>query len=179
MKIGIVVPFSWSYWGGVVEHAENQAAALRARGHEVKIVMGHDPPGRADALAPSALRPPRRPAAGDHPGRPLGRRAGERVAAEHRPLAALDPPRARGAATSERFDVVHLHEPMTPTICVATLAYAQCPIVATWHAAGDLGWMRLRDARLGLPDGADRRAHRRLADGGGVGASAGSAASSR
>ena len=45
MKIGIVVPFSWSYWGGVVEHSENQAAALRARGHEVKIVMGHDPPG--------------------------------------------------------------------------------------------------------------------------------------
>ncbi len=28
MKIGIVVPFSWSYWGGVVEHAEHQAAAL-------------------------------------------------------------------------------------------------------------------------------------------------------
>ena len=45
MKIGIIVPFSWSYWGGVVEHSENQAAALRARGHEVKIVMGHDPPG--------------------------------------------------------------------------------------------------------------------------------------
>ena len=45
MKIGIVVPFSWSYWGGVVEHAENQAAALRARGHDVKIVMGNDPPG--------------------------------------------------------------------------------------------------------------------------------------
>ena len=50
MKIGIVVPFSWSYWGGVVEHAENQAAALRARGHEVKIVMGHDPPGRLTRL---------------------------------------------------------------------------------------------------------------------------------
>ena len=45
MKIGIIVPFSWSYWGGVVEHSENQANALRARGHEVKLVMGHDPPG--------------------------------------------------------------------------------------------------------------------------------------
>ena len=50
MKIGIVVPFSWSYWGGVVEHAENQADALRARGHEVKLVMGHDPPGRLTRL---------------------------------------------------------------------------------------------------------------------------------
>jgi phosphatidylinositol alpha-mannosyltransferase len=31
---------------------------------------------------------------------------------------------------------------MTPAICVAALAYARCPIVATWHAAGNLGWMR-------------------------------------
>ena len=45
MKIGIVVPFSWSYWGGVVEHAEHQAAALRRRGHDVKILMGNDPAG--------------------------------------------------------------------------------------------------------------------------------------
>ena len=43
----------------------------------------------------------------------------------------------------ERFDVVHVHEPMTPAIGVAALALARCPIVATWHAAGDLGWMRL------------------------------------
>jgi phosphatidylinositol alpha-mannosyltransferase len=35
---------------------------------------------------------------------------------------------------------------MTPAICVATLALARCPVVATWHAAGELGWMR-----FGLP----------------------------
>src|SRR5207248_6500152 len=55
-------------------------------------------------------------------------------------------PRAVGCVRSvlaaERFDLVHLHEPMTPAICVATLALAQCPIVATHHAHGDLGWMR-------------------------------------
>ena len=50
MKVGIVVPFSWSYWGGVVEHAENQAASLRDRGHDVSILMGHDPPGHATRL---------------------------------------------------------------------------------------------------------------------------------
>ena len=44
MKIGIVVPFSWSYWGGVVEHAENQAKALMALGHDVRIIIGNDPP---------------------------------------------------------------------------------------------------------------------------------------
>ena len=46
MKIGIVVPFSWSFWGGVLEHAEAQAAALEARGHEVRLIMGNDPPGQ-------------------------------------------------------------------------------------------------------------------------------------
>jgi len=42
----------------------------------------------------------------------------------------------------ERFDVVHLHEPMTPAICVASLSFARCGVAATWHAAGALGWMR-------------------------------------
>ena len=40
MKIGIVVPFSWSYWGGVVEHAENQAAALAAALPEPPVCEG-------------------------------------------------------------------------------------------------------------------------------------------
>ena len=46
MKIGIVVPFSWSFWGAVVEHAELQAAALEALGHDVRLIMGNDPPGQ-------------------------------------------------------------------------------------------------------------------------------------
>ena len=55
-------------------------------------------------------------------------------------------PRIRRVLERERFDVLHLHEPMTPAICVATLAFARCPVVATWHASGPLDWMR-----LGLP----------------------------
>ena len=45
MKVGIVVPFSWSFWGAVLEHAELQSEALRARGHDVRIISGNDPPG--------------------------------------------------------------------------------------------------------------------------------------
>jgi phosphatidylinositol alpha-mannosyltransferase len=37
--------------------------------------------------------------------------------------------------------VIHAHEPMTPAVCVAAISYARCPIVATHHAHGDLGWM--------------------------------------
>ncbi len=46
VKIGIVVPYSWSFWGAVVEHAELQSEALRRLGHEVKTIMGNDPPGQ-------------------------------------------------------------------------------------------------------------------------------------
>jgi phosphatidyl-myo-inositol alpha-mannosyltransferase len=141
MKIGIVVPFSWSYWGGVVEHSENQAAALRARGHEVKIVMGHDPPG-----ALTRFLHPRTGRHGDLPADviPVGRSVVV-PANGSLPNIVLSPRsirRIREVLRDERFDLVHLHEPLTPTICVATLVFAECPVVATWHAAGDLGWMR-------------------------------------
>src|SRR4051812_3838413 len=46
VKVGIVVPYSWSFWGAVVEHAELQADALRGLGCEVKTIMGNDPPGQ-------------------------------------------------------------------------------------------------------------------------------------
>ncbi len=37
---------------------------------------------------------------------------------------------------------MHLHEPMTPAVCVATLAFAECATVTTHHASGELGWLR-------------------------------------
>jgi phosphatidylinositol alpha-mannosyltransferase len=141
VKIGIVVPFSWSYWGGVVEHAENQAAALRDRGHDVQILMGHDPPGHF-----TRLLHPRTGRHGDLPQGiiPVGRSVVV-PANGSLPNIVLSPRsirRVRETLVAQRFDVVHLHEPMTPAVCVATLAYAKCPIVGTWHAAGDLSWMR-------------------------------------
>jgi phosphatidylinositol alpha-mannosyltransferase len=141
MKIGIIVPFSWSYPGGVVEHAENQAAALRARGHDVTLVMGNDPPGRLTRLL--------HPRSGRHGALPDGIIAiGRSVVVPANgslPNIVLSPPsipRMRRLLGQQRFDLVHLHEPMTPAICVAALSFAQCGIAATWHAAGNLGWMR-------------------------------------
>ena len=62
VKIGIVVPFSWSFWGAVVEHAELQAAALEDLGHDVRLVMGNDPPGQfTRVLHPRVGRHGKRP----------------------------------------------------------------------------------------------------------------------
>ena len=157
MKIGIVVPFSWSFWGAVVEHAELQAAALRDRGHDVRLIMGNDPPGQfTRALHPRVGRhgnPPPEvipigrsvivPANGSLPNIVLSPRAFFRI---------------RRVLERERFDVLHLHEPMTPVTCIAVLAIARCPLVATHHASGDLGWMKLATPVWGfLAERLDRR----------------------
>jgi phosphatidylinositol alpha-mannosyltransferase len=58
----------------------------------------------------------------------------------------------------EQFDVLHLHEPMTPIICTAAMAWARCPIVATFHASGGLGWLHAGRPVWGfLMDRIDRR----------------------
>jgi phosphatidylinositol alpha-mannosyltransferase len=141
VKIGIVVPFSWSFWGAVVEHAELQAAALEDLGHDVRLVMGNDPPGQF-----TRVLHPRVGRHGDPPANvvPVGRSVIV-PANGSLPNIVLSPRsyfRTVRALERERFDVVHLHEPMTPTICLTALIRARCPIVATFHASGDLGWMR-------------------------------------
>jgi phosphatidylinositol alpha-mannosyltransferase len=142
VKIGIVVPFSWSFWGAVVEHAELQAAALEALGHDVQLIMGNDPPGQfTRVLHPRVGRHDKPPANVVPVGRSVIVPANGSL-----PNIVLSPRafgRIRRVLERERFDVLHLHEPMTPAICTAALVLARTPLVATFHASGDLGWMRL------------------------------------
>ncbi len=142
MKVGIVVPYSWSFWGAVVEHAELQSEALRAQGCEVKTLMGNDPPGQftrslhprhgRDGPPPPDVIPIGRsvivPANGTLPNIILSPRSIVRI---------------RQTLARERFDVLHLHEPMTPIPCIAALASYRGPMVGTFHASGDLGWMKI------------------------------------
>jgi phosphatidylinositol alpha-mannosyltransferase len=141
VKVGIVVPYSWSFWGAVVEHAELQAETLRSLGADVRLLMGNDPPGSF-----TRVLHPRLGRHGEPPDHviPLGRSVIV-PANGSLPNIVLSPRsvlRVRQALERERFDVLHLHEPMTPAICVATLALARCPLVATFHASGELGWLR-------------------------------------
>jgi phosphatidylinositol alpha-mannosyltransferase len=141
VKIGIVVPFSWSFWGAVVEHAEAQAAALEELGHDVRLIMGNDPPGQF-----TRVLHPRVGRHGDPPSNviPVGRSVIV-PANGSLPNIVLSPRtyfRMRRALERERFDVLHLHEPMTPTICLSALILARTPMVATFHASGNLGWMK-------------------------------------
>jgi phosphatidyl-myo-inositol alpha-mannosyltransferase len=108
MKIAIVVPFSWSYWGGVIEHAEHQAQALIDRGHDVRLVCGHDPPGNLTRILHPRLGRHARPPAWVTPvGRSVVVPANGSL-----PNIVLSPPavpRMRALLERERFDVLHLH----------------------------------------------------------------------
>jgi phosphatidylinositol alpha-mannosyltransferase len=157
VKVGIVVPFSWSFWGAVVEHAELQAQSLRALGVEVKTIIGNDPPGSfTRALHPRLGRHDQPPPDVIPVGRSVIVPANGSL-----PNIVLSPTaffKVRAAIEREQFDVLHLHEPMTPAICIAALAVATCPMVATFHASGELGWMKL--GRIGWGFLADRLDHR-------------------
>ena len=114
MKVGIVVPYSWSFWGAVVEHAELQSEALRRQGCEVKTLMGNDPPGQF-----TRTLHPRHGREGPPPPDviPIGRSVIV-PANGSLPNIILSPRsvfRIRQALERERFDILHLHEPMTPT----------------------------------------------------------------
>jgi phosphatidyl-myo-inositol alpha-mannosyltransferase len=169
MKVGIVVPYSWSFWGGVQEHADHQARALQRLGVDARIIMGHDPPGRLTRLLhPKQGRHTRPPSYVMPVGRSVIVPANASL-----PNIILSPQsmlRMRRIWEEERFDVVHVHEPLAPVLSAFALATAPCPIVVTCHAAGErLGWYPIGkvfwgvvakriDQRIAVSDSARRAA---------------------
>ncbi len=142
MKIGIVVPFSWSYIGGVSEHAEAQAEALERIGFETRLIMGDDPPGTVWRLFhPDAGRLDKRPARVMSIGTTVTVPANH--SRTHIVLSQLAELRLARLLSREKFDILHVHEPMTPALCVAALAHVRSPVVGTWHATGELNWMKM------------------------------------
>ncbi|HEY7195624.1 MAG TPA: glycosyltransferase family 4 protein [Gaiellaceae bacterium] len=153
MKIGIVVPFSWSFWGGVPEHADHQARALIDLRHDVRVIMGHDPPGRFTRLLhPRAGRHERPPEYVIPVGRSVIVPANGSL-----PNLVLTPQsmlRMNRIFRQEAFDVVHVHEPITPLLSAYALAVAPAPIVTTshasserlrWYEAARYTWLHLKD----------------------------------
>jgi len=122
--VGLVCPYSFDTPGGVQNHVLGLAAHLAAAGHLPCV------------LAPGDLHPEALAAAGAH-----FTSAGTAVAVPYNGSVArvnfgpLSAARARRWLREHAFDLVHIHEPITPSVAVLTLWAAEVPVVATFHTA--------------------------------------------
>lgn len=113
MRIGLVCPYDLSKQGGVQNQVLGLASALRARGEAVQVIG----PGLPD----------------DVPGVDLGRTTTIPGNRSRAPIS-LDPRQGKVIQVVGRgLDVLHVHEPLMPTVSVLALR-AGPPVVATFHA---------------------------------------------
>lgn len=117
MKIGLVCPYSLGTPGGVQNHVRDLAEALLALGHEVSVLAPVD-----DDQAPPYVV-----SAGHAVGVPYN---GSIARVTFGPRTAA---RVRHWLTEGRFDVVHVHEPTTPSASIIALWAGDGPFVATFH----------------------------------------------
>ena len=122
MRVGLVCPYSLDAPGGVQVHVMDLATELRRRGHEVGVL----------APASDALElPDWVTSAGDAIAIPYN---GSVARLNFGPVVAR---RARRWLDDGGFDLVHIHEPITPSVGMLVLQAATAPMVGTFHAAMD------------------------------------------
>ncbi|MCL2595747.1 MAG: glycosyltransferase family 4 protein [Promicromonosporaceae bacterium] len=120
MKIGIVCPYSYDAPGGVQVHIADQAKALRARGHDVSVLA----PADEDTPVPEGVVSTGKALAVPYNG------SVARVA-----FGPVTSRRVKKWLDAGEFDVVHIHEPLVPSISMLALWQAEVPVVATFHSA--------------------------------------------
>lgn len=122
MKIGMVSPYNWSNPGGVRSHIQGLSAALIDRGHQVDILAPADDP----EVLPHNVT---------YGGKPINVAYNGSVAGLTFGVGATR--RVRGWIREGDFDIVHVHEPLAPSLSVLTCWAARGPIVGTWHLSTD------------------------------------------
>jgi phosphatidylinositol alpha-mannosyltransferase len=120
VRIGIVCPYSFDVPGGVQNHVRDMAETLIGLGHEVSVL------GPADD---DAALPPYVVSAGRAVPVPYN---GSIARLAFGPLSAARVRRWLGAG---KFDVLHVHEPFTPSLSMLAVLSARGPVVATFHTA--------------------------------------------
>jgi phosphatidylinositol alpha-mannosyltransferase len=129
LRVGIVCPYSFDVPGGVQNHVLGLARYLRHAGH------------RPCVLAPGVLGPATEGLdaknfanvefASVGAAMPV-RYNGSVARVNFGPLSAA---RVRRWLSKGKFDILHIHEPITPSISLLALWAAEQPVVATFHAA--------------------------------------------
>jgi phosphatidylinositol alpha-mannosyltransferase len=120
VRIGIVSPYSFDVPGGVQNHIMDLAEALLELGHEVSVLA----PADDDAELPAYVVP-----------------AGRAVPLPYNGSVArisfgpISTARVRRWLKQGEFDVLHVHEPFSPSLSFLAVLSARGPVVATFHTA--------------------------------------------
>jgi phosphatidylinositol alpha-mannosyltransferase len=118
----MVCPYSFDVPGGVQNHVLGLARYLRQAGHRPYVLapgeLGHSAGDLEDFASVGAAMPV-----------PYN---GSVARVNFGPLSAA---RVRRWLRIGRFDLIHIHEPITPSISLLALLAAERPIVATFHTA--------------------------------------------
>lgn len=123
MRVGLVCPYSFDAPGGVQFHVRDLAEELQRRGHVVSVLA----PAEEGTDVPDYVVPAGRAMAVPYNGSVARLSFG--------PVSAG---RVRRWLDQGAFDVVHVHEPETPSLGLLATWMAEQPVVGTFHTAMDL-----------------------------------------
>ena len=133
MRVGIVCPYAWDIPGGVSAHVHDLANALIRKGHFVSVIA----PAENDENLPFFVVSTGKPRAVRYNGSVARLSFGPIVAR-----------RVSKWIEQGQFDVLHVHEPLAPSVSVLACWAAKGPIVATWHSSMDRSRVILSLAKI-------------------------------
>ena len=126
MKIALVSPYDFAYPGGVANHISSLEHHLTQMGHDVKVIA---PASKAVTSLGDMFIPIGKP-------RPIptsGSIARVTISPRLRP-------NIKDVLKEEKFDIIHLHEPLVPTLCITVLRLSRTVNIGTFHAFDSRGY---------------------------------------
>ena len=122
LRIALVTEYYYPHLGGVCEHVHFFAREARRRGHHVDVITSHIPGAEPQ---PNVIRLGR-----SQPVYCNGSQARITMGWNIR----RD---VRRALREGRYDVVHVHSPLTPVLPILAIEEADCPVIGTFHTYFD------------------------------------------
>jgi len=121
LKLALVCPYDYAYPGGVAIHVANLYEQYKEMGHDVRIITPYS--GPSSSIGSKDIIPI---------GKPVPIPSGGSVARVT--ISPVLAPPVRTILDRERFDVIHIHEPLCSTLTLTILNLSKAINVGTFHA---------------------------------------------
>ncbi len=130
MKIALVSPYDYAHTGGVNVHISRLRDNFTSMGHQVKIIAPSSEPSESSRDGDVLVF-----------GRPIPIHASGSVVRSPVSPRLVFSSRIKDMLRRESFDVLHIHEPLMPTLATAVLHHASNEVtVGTFHASRARSW---------------------------------------